>query len=450
MVPVLERHPLHALLARERTTAAAYLKRLADRHRALGYGQMACRKEKFSRWIAGTEPELTAQLAMADLHGIDAEQVHRRGWPAWLLLALHDSPRVWELPWTVAGTVEALEDAGGGPVDRRGFVITSLGTLAATGAHWAATAPAAVSATRGRRIGQGAADLFETRLETLRHLDDAVGSSHAYDAALAELRLIAGVLKENSYSEATGRRLYAAAAETSRLLGWCAYDSGRLADAEKRFTTSLRAAATGQDATLGASTLAFWANLRYSAGDPYGALGLIERALDNRHKIASGRVLAMLHARQARAHSKAGEAKAAYHAVDAAFAAYHRAGPAAHDAPSMYWMTHGEAQEVAASCALSLGEPARALEHFDAALRHEDPYNTRTEARGAGIYLARQAEAHLALGDLDAAVDIAGRAIEQLGGADSARGTSTLADLREQFTAHRTARPVADFLDLTP
>ncbi|MCC2275502.1 transcriptional regulator [Streptomyces sp. ET3-23] len=449
MGPVLVRHPLHALLAREQTTASAYLKRVADRHRALGYGQMAHRKEKFSRWTKGTEPEMTAQLAMADLHGIAAEEVHRRGWPAWLLLALHDDRAVWELPWTVAGTVEALEDAEGGPVDRRGFVIASLGTLAATGAHWAATTPAAVRATRGRRIGAGAADLFETRLDTLRHLDDTVGSTTAYDAAIAELRLITGVLKTNSYSEATGRRLYSAAAEACRLAGWCSYDSGRLADAEKRFATSLRAAATGGNAAIGASTLAFWANLRYSAGDPYGALGLIERALDNRHEITSGRVLAMLHARQARAHSKAGEPKAAYRAIDAAFAAYDRAGPAAQDLPSMYWFSRGEAHEVAASCALSLGEPARALEHFDAALRHEDPYDTSTEARGAGIYLARQAEAHLALGDVDAAVEVAERAIEQLGGADSARGTSALADLREQLAVYRKARPVADFLELT-
>ncbi|WP_237307983.1 tetratricopeptide repeat protein [Streptomyces alboflavus] len=448
MSPVLVRHPLHALLAREHTTAAAYLKRVADRHQALGYGQMAHRKEKFSRWIGGTEPEETAQYAMADLHGIAPEEVQRRGWPDWLLLLFHDDRSVWELPWTAAGTVEALEDPGG-PVDRRGFVIASLGTLAATGAHWAAATPDAVAATRGRRIGASAAALFETRLDTLRRLDDEVGSTTAYDAARAELKLIRHTLKTKSYTSATGARLYAAAAEASRLAGWCAYDGGRLADAERRFVVSLRAAATGGNVTLGASTLAFWANLRYSDNDPYGALGLLERALDNRGKITSGRVLAMLHARQARAHSKAGEPTAAYRAIDAAFAAYDRSGPAEHDLPSMYWMTHGEVHEVAASCALSLGEPHRALEHFRLALHHDDAYDTTTEARGAGIYLARQAEAHLELGDVDAAVEIAEEAIEQLGGADSARGSSTLIDLRDRLAAYRTAHPVGDFLDLT-
>ena len=123
-------------------------------------------------------------------------------------------------------------------------------------------------------------------------------------------------------------------------------DSGHLAAAEKRFAACLRASATGGDATLGASTMAFWANLRYSAGAPYGDLGLIERALGQQRAVASGRVLAMFHVRQARAHSKANEPTTAYRAIDAAFAAYDRAGPAAHDLPSICWMTHGVMRSV--------------------------------------------------------------------------------------------------------
>ncbi|MEU8548388.1 hypothetical protein AB0C81_15590 [Streptomyces roseoverticillatus] len=157
----------------------------------------------------------------------------------------------------------------------------------------------------------------------------------------------------------------------------------------------------------------------------------------------------MLHARKARAHSKAGEVTQAYRAIDAAFAAYAHAGPAEHDLPSMYWMTHGEVHEVAASSALTLGDPQRALEHFDAARHHEDPYDTDGEPRGAGIYLARQAEAHLSLGELDAALDIASQALDRLGGAESARGDSTIIDLRRQLARHHKAKAVADFLELT-
>ncbi|MEU0351451.1 hypothetical protein ABZ302_32180 [Streptomyces sp. NPDC006237] len=46
-------------------------------------------------------------------------------------------------------------------------------------------------------------------------------------------------------------------------------------------------------------------------------------------------------------------------------------------------------------------------------------------------------------------MEVAERAIEQLGGADSVRGTSTLADLRGQLAAHHKSRAVTEFLDLT-
>jgi hypothetical protein len=46
-------------------------------------------------------------------------------------------------------------------------------------------------------------------------------------------------------------------------------------------------------------------------------------------------------------------------------------------------------------------------------------------------------------------VEVAEQAVKQLGGTEPARGTSTLAGLRAQLAAHRSARPTAGFLDLT-
>ncbi|MGW7363929.1 hypothetical protein ACWGI8_10975 [Streptomyces sp. NPDC054841] len=46
-------------------------------------------------------------------------------------------------------------------------------------------------------------------------------------------------------------------------------------------------------------------------------------------------------------------------------------------------------------------------------------------------------------------MEIAERAIEQVGGADSARSSNALADLRGQLAAHQNAHSVADFLQLT-
>lgn len=385
----VQTHPLTTLISRHSLTAAGYLKKVADRHEALGFGAMAHRKEKATRWTReGVTPEKTALLAIASLHGIDFADVDRYGWPGFLLLALDDDRTVLESPWTAAGTVNVLTDVGG-PVDRRGFLIASTSTLAAAVAQWITAEPALAVPAGGRRVGAEAAGLFDIRLDALRHLDDTVGAGQVYDAAVLEIRLITDLLNHASYTEATGRRLFASAAEASRLAGWCSYDEGRHAAAERHFVAALRASGSAQDPTLGAVTLAFWANLRYNADDPQGALHLLDGALADRGKISSPRVIAMLHARAARAHSKAGEPTAAWRQIDAAFTAYAKADTPEADLPSMYWINHGELHQVAASSALSLGEPKRALENFTAAITHEDPYDTDREARGSSTRSAR-------------------------------------------------------------
>ncbi|PZG04932.1 transcriptional regulator [Nonomuraea aridisoli] len=408
---------------------------------------MATRKEKVTRWIAGAAvPQVTAQLAMADVFGVPEREVYARGWAHWLLAASDDDRALWESPWTPAGSVTVL-DMVGGPVDRRGFLIASTGTLAGLAAQWA-TAKPALAVRGGRRIGAEVVTQLDARLAALRLLDDEIGSAHVYEAATTEIRLIRSLLKQTSHSEQVGRRLYGAAAEACRLAGWCAYDNGNHADAERHFIAALRSAASAGDDTIGALTIAFWANLRYAGGDPRGALDLLDGALASR-RISSPRVVALLDVRRARAYSLAGEPVQAYRAVESAFASYDKAAPAGQDLPALYWLNAGEVHQSAGSAALSLGEPRRALEHFEAALHGDDPYDTRQEARGAAIYLARRSEAHLALGDLDAAVEVAEQVVRLMGGVESARGTSALEDLRGGLLDHKEVPVVRNFLELT-
>ncbi|MFJ4700593.1 transcriptional regulator [Streptomyces sp. NPDC088768] len=439
-------HPLRLLLARENLSAVAYLRLISKEQQALGYGAMAVRKEKVTRWLRGVRPDRPALLAMARFHRIDAAAVDLHGWPGFLRLALVDDGPVLESPWTAAGSVQALTTVGG-PVDRRTFMLTSTSALGAILTQWAHADPALALPGAGGRLGAEEADFFDLRLTALRHLDDTVGSQQVYRGALFELQMITDRIKKASYSEETGRRLYAAAAEASRLAGWCAYDEGRHTAAERHFIIALRAAATAQDPTLSAITLAFWANLRYAAGDPRGALHLIDAAMSNRTKITSARVIAMLHARAARAHSKAGEATAAYRRIDEAFAAYAPAEDIKADLPAMYWLTSGELHQVAASSALTLGEPRRALTHFDTALTHADAYDTEREIRGTVIYDVRRAEAHTALGELDAALEIGRRVATTMSSIESARSAEVLTELRKTLARHRDVPAIAEFLE---
>lgn len=448
----LHPHPLAQLVAARGWTHETYLRRVAAEQVRRGYGPMSTQRDRFSRWTRPVRPAIPkphTQLAMAAVLGIPSREVYARGWPGWLLLALHDDHTVWESPWTPVGTISALDYAGRPAMDRRGFLTTTSHTLASVLAQWATADPgSAAGAPTGRRIGTGVPDEIDTRLGALRRLDDTLGADHVYDSALAELRLITRLLRDSSHTEATGRRLHSCAAEAARLAGWCAYDTGDLGAAETHFATALRAAATAGDRTTGAITAAFWANVRYSAPtpDPRGALALVDAALGQRAGITSPRVLTMLHIRGARAHSVAREATSAYRAVDAALTAYDDAAPAHEDLPSLYWVTAGEVFQAAGSAALTLGDPARALEFFAAATSHHDPYNAASEPRGAAIYLARQSFAYAALGDLDGAVETALQAVDLMGGVSSARGTSALTQLHAELAAHESAPVVAGFL----
>ncbi|MFI1584703.1 tetratricopeptide repeat protein [Embleya sp. NPDC020630] len=440
MDTAVERHPLATLVARRGGTVATYLRHVADAHRALGFGGLAARPEKYSRWLAGATPDPCTQLAIAALHGVPDDVVHRRPWPDWLLAAMPDDRTLLESPWTPTGTIQAL-DTVGGTVDRRGFLIAGSTTLLTTLDQWAAAEPA-TAVTHGRRIGARVPDLIDTRITALRHLDDQVGAARAHDAALTELRLVTGLLREGTYTQTTGRRLFTAAAEVSRICGWTAYDTGRHAAAERHFITALRAAASADDADTGALVVTFWANLRYATGDPRGALDLLDRALADPRGIHSPRVRALVYARKARAHATAGEPKPAYRAIDSALHAYDTdRAPDDHTGP-LYWVNRGEIHQFAASSALTLGDPHRALAHFDEAYRADDAYDPDLEARGAAIYLARQAEAYLALGEIDAAAQMADRTLD-LGGTESARVRDLLTDLGQALNPYPAAAAIA-------
>ncbi|MFJ8677332.1 transcriptional regulator [Streptomyces sp. NPDC093589] len=446
-------HPLAYLLAQRGTTHEAYLFRVAEQHRRMGYGQMGHRKEKGSRWVSGENtPSLRTQYAMAALENIPLDAVLSHGWPGWLLLAVPDDHAVLSAPWTTTATVHALEIAGG-PVDRRKFLITTSVTLGSTLTQWSGAEPASASPTGGRRIDASIPERFEHRLDDLRHLDDHLGSGEVYDVARSELRLITRVLRDASYSERVGRRLFGAAGEASRSAGWTAYDSGHIAASERHFATALRAAASADDPVVAANTLAFWAIQQYSTGNPRGAIDLIEAALTKAPQLGSSRMTAMLHARACRAHARAGDTRAAARSANAALDTYAHAGPIADDPSCVYWFNLGETHQLLGSSALNLGNPRQALQHFqDASTAHNaegEAYNGDDFPRGHAIYLARLAEAHLALGDVDAAVEAAHTAVARMGGVTSARGSSTLDDLRQKLSRRRGVPAVANFLNYT-
>jgi hypothetical protein len=122
---------------------------------------------------------------------------------------------------------------------------------------------------------------------------------------------------------------------------------------------------------------------------------------------------AMLAARMARTLSKTGAKKDCAHQLDVARAALDK-GTHDDDTRSLYWVTIGEIKMIAGLCALQLGDPAEAVRRFEAAIDASYP-GDEEYPRSHAIYLARTAEAHLEMRDLDAAAANARHAARRLG-----------------------------------
>ena len=353
-------------------------------------------------------------------------------------------------PWNQAGALTALTDlANGEGVDRRSFVAASSGALAGLVGRWRAALVSGegLTAAGSRQVPAALIGHIDDRLDHLRHLDDGLGSGVIASHARNELVLLVHLLRTGAYADAAGQRLYALAAEASRQAAWALFDQNQHRAARRYFETALRASATAADPVTGAYAMSFMAIQCYSTGQPSDAVSLLEAAQSAVAGKSTPRMTAMLWMRLARSLSKTGDAQRCAHALHQARTALAQ-GPHPDDPATLYWVTEGEVEMIAGSSALELGNPAEALRRFEASAAANyqgDDAFPRTNA----IYLSRAAEAHLALRDLDAAVQAADHAVRCLGGVDSARSASSVSGLRKKFQQHSAVPVVRDFLDAT-
>ncbi|WBQ04385.1 hypothetical protein [Kribbella sp. CA-293567] len=421
-----------------------------EKHRLLGYGPMALRREKVTRWESGTVvPDAAAQHAMGELHGVPHSVVKQMGWPGWLLQAFPDDHAVIHSPWTPAGTVASTAaSAQGGSMDRRGFLIATGATLSSLGVEWAAALadPLSAEAIFGRRQVTAAMIMrLEQRLDDLRHLDDVLGGGEVRPLAVAEFNLLSQLAADTIYDDATGRRLFATLAEAARICGWLHFDAGRHAAAQSYYISALRASATAGDRSSGANVLAFMAIQTYSVGNPQDAVNLVRTAQEEA-RAATPLVRSMLHMRAGRALSKTGDRAGSARELDAARQAYSK-GSHDDDPQWAYWMSAAEIEMIAASSALDLDDPRQALASFAAA--RDSSYAADGYARDNALFLARSADAHLRLGDVDAACVVASQALDQSDVVDSARPSAALSDFRLSLAPYRATRSAQEFLNRT-
>jgi tetratricopeptide (TPR) repeat protein len=274
--------------------------------------------------------------------------------------------------------------------------------------------------------------------------EDHVGGLDTRDMVAVDLAATADLLREGSYTEATGRRLLSAVSELCQIAGWIASDAGRHDEARNLYLAGARAAHAAGDAPGAASNLSSLAYQIANVGDPREAVLLARSAYRGAEHEATAATRALLLERVAWAHARAGEADPAQRALDLVDDTYAGRRHGAEEDPIwVYWLNAEEIEVMAGRVWTQLRRPLRAapaLEHAIAAYRDDAP-------REVALYLTWLAEALAEGGEVDRAGEVALRALRLAKGAGSVQATERVEGLRRRLAPHRRQPAVDAFLD---
>ncbi|GGP85783.1 hypothetical protein [Streptomyces melanogenes] len=439
------RHPLKVARGALGLSQTAYARLVATTHEELGFGPMAVKNHhKVLRWESGgTAPEPTAQLAIAHIHQVPEDEVRRLGWPHWLHLATDDATLLHQR-LTPGSAVEALRTTARLTDGRPRSYLAVTGSALSSQIRNVLTAlddPPPLTPRSGPCVTPEGLVHVEARIEALERQEVGAQITPAvlYFAARAEHRLITSLLTSGGYSRATGSRLLLLAARAARLCSWLCGCLGEEARAERFSLAAIRTAAAAGAPDYVASFLPDLA-FRHLAGAPTDVLSLVAAARGVVRQ-PSFQLAAILHTREAQAFARLGEDKSADRALDRAAAAL----SVRYGSPNPFFAFVDETCLASASGAvwLLLGRPRRALSCL-APLLEEGSESHRPGAPSP--YAARRflsvVDTQLALGELDAAVHTAHRAIAVVGSLPPGMARQ----YRQLFTPHAAEPPVRDLL----
>jgi DNA-binding XRE family transcriptional regulator len=338
---------------------------LAERRAIMGHTQETLAeftgvdRTTVGRWERGeTFPQAWCRPKLADALKVPPEELDRiltEGKP------VEDPERdpVLSAPWSHRGIVEVANLLRGGDrVKRRGFVFLTGTTLTAPAHQWLVHEPEPLhSGLAGRRVSRNLADRFTAMIPELRAMDDLVGGGTVLPLAEQQFGVVAELLGQASYDEPTGRQLHVVLAELGQLCGWCGYDAGQQALAQRYYIAALRAAHSADDRPLGAHILSCLAQQAASQGRPAEALTLIETALAGMRGQQTPRLLAQLHIRQSKALAALHDIPACTSAISQACASVE---PREEDPPWLYWVNQADITSSAGKYLLQLGQADRA------------------------------------------------------------------------------------------
>ncbi|MFI6358480.1 tetratricopeptide repeat protein [Streptomyces sp. NPDC050743] len=428
-------HPLTFLLQTRGWGKAEFARLMQEHGRKLGI-PLATNRTTVWKWAQGQEPDADAQRVLTDLLGVPHEQARAEGWPRWL--------PVWEVtgltaPWTEAGTVEALSDlVGSGRMDRRGFLTITGAALTGLAANWVDAPSATAAALNGDRVTDTMVSTIEQRISTLRTLDGQLGGARLLEQARGDLALVTGLLDCGRYTDKVRLRLYALAARVSHLTGWMAYDAGLRSAGQRYYVGALRSARTAGDDAFGAFILAEMGVHVSEAGRTAERVDLISTAIDNAPRSLSSCTQSFLYLHKAEALSRDGDHREAGTALNRATSLWER--QVTDDNPDwLDWFGEAQLRSTEGKVLLRSGQVERATSSLVTSV-------TRAAPRDKAVRSSRLAEARLAGGDLEGALDAANYGAELLeDSVSSIRALNRLKEFSTRLEPHKSVPSVREF-----
>ncbi|MER7518060.1 regulator [Streptomyces sp. NPDC126499] len=295
----------------------------------------------------------------------------------------------------------------------------------------------------GQRVSSGDIAALRSVGELFRTLDHAYGGGHARQALVRYLEHEAEPMLRGTYGENIGRRLFAAAADLTRLAGWTSYDIAAHGLAQRYFVQALRLAQAAGDRAYGSYVLVTMSHQAVYLGHGREAVQLARVAQQGIGSAAPPVVQALLHSVEARGHAVLGESRP----CGAALARAERALEAARPGDEVpYWARSFDEAQLAdefGHCHRDLQQYRAAAQHAERALQLRAPGYARSRLFCRVVL----ATARLALGELDQACALGAEAAQQAAEMRSARAVEYVRDFERRLEPYRDAPAVRTYRD---
>ncbi|GAA0462209.1 regulator [Streptomyces sp. NPDC046215] len=293
----------------------------------------------------------------------------------------------------------------------------------------------------GGRVSMGDISALRSVGELFRTLDHAYGGGHARQALVRYLEHEAEPMLRGTYGEATGRRLFAAVADLTRLAGWTSYDIAAHGLAQRYFVQALRLAQAAGDRSYGSYVLITMSRQAVYLGHGREAVQLARVAQQGVGSGAPSVVQSLLHAVEARGHGVLGEVRACSASLARAERALETSRPG-DDVP--YWARFFDEAQLADE----FGHCHRDLQQYRAAAQHaERSLQLRSAAYARSRLFCRVvlATARLGLGELEQACALGAEAAAQAAEMRSVRALEYVRDFERRLEPYRDAAAVRGY-----